>query len=69
MLMIFIGKYSPEAMELYVGPKCSYQLHKITKIFISYQLILHKTSFFIKITKSGIERLGPSVINLANMKI
>ncbi len=64
---IFVGKFSPEAMGDYIaGPN-----HVLpTSGSARFSSGLSVNDFFkrhslIKITKSGIERLGPSVINLA----
>ena len=64
---IFIGKFSPEAMGDYIaGPN-----HVLpTSGSAKFSSGLSKNDFLkrqsmIKITKSGIERLGPLVINLA----
>ena len=64
---IFIGKYSPEAMGDYLaGPNhvlpTSGSARFSSGLSVSDFLKRHS---LIKITKTGIERLGPSVINLA----
>ncbi len=64
---IFIGKFSPEAMGDYIaGPNHVLPTSGSAKFSsgLSVSDFLKKQSI-IKITKSGIERLGPSVINLA----
>ena len=64
---IFIGKFSPEAMGDYIaGPNHVLPTSGSAKFSsgLSVNDFLKRHSF-IKITKSGIERLGPSVINLA----
>ena len=64
---IFIGKYSPEAMGDYIaGPNHVLPTSGSAKFSsgLSVNDFLKRHSI-IKITKSGIERLGPSVINLA----
>ncbi len=64
---IFIGKYSPEAMGDYLaGPNHVLPTTGSSKFSsgLSVNDFLKRHSL-IKITKSGIERLGPSVINLA----
>ena len=64
---IFLGKYSPEAMGDYIaGP--NHVLPTSGSARFSSGLSVNdflKRRSLIKITKSGIERLGPSVINLA----
>ena len=64
---IFIGKFSPEAMGDYIaGP--NHVLPTSGSARFSSGLSVNdflKRHSLIKITKSGIERLGPSVINLA----
>ena len=64
---IFIGKFSPEAMGDYIaGPNHVLPTSGSAKFSsgLSVNDFLKRHSM-IKITKSGIERLGPSVINLA----
>ena len=64
---IFIGKFSPEAMGDYLaGPNHVLPTSGSAKFSsgLSVNDFLKRQSL-IKITKSGIERLGPSVINLA----
>ena len=64
---IFIGKFSPEAMGDYMaGPNHVLPTSGSAKFSsgLSVSDFLKRQSV-IKITKSGIERLGPSVINLA----
>ena len=64
---IFIGKYSPEAMGDYIaGPNHVLPTSGAAKFSsgLSVNDFLKRHSL-IKISKSGIERLGPSVINLA----
>ncbi len=64
---IFIGKFSPEAMGDYIaGPNHVLPTSGAAKFSsgLSVSDFLKRQSV-IKITKSGIERLGPSVINLA----
>ena len=64
---IFIGKFSPEAMGDYLaGPNHVLPTSGSAKFSsgLSVNDFLKRYSL-IKITKSGIERLGPSVINLA----
>ena len=64
---IFVGKYSPEAMGDYIaGPNHVLPTSGSAKFSsgLSVNDFLKRHSL-IKITKSGIERLGPSVINLA----
>jgi histidinol dehydrogenase len=64
---IFIGKYSPEAIGDYIaGP--NHVLPTSGSARFSSGLSVNdflKRQSMIKITKTGIERLGPSVINLA----
>ncbi len=64
---IFIGKFSPEALGDYIaGP--NHVLPTSGSAKFSSGLSVYdflKRHSIIKITKSGIERLGPSVINLA----
>ena len=64
---IFIGKFSPEAMGDYIaGP--NHVLPTSGSARFSSGLSVNdflKRHSLIKITKTGIERLGPSVINLA----
>jgi histidinol dehydrogenase len=64
---IFIGKFSPEAMGDYIaGPNHVLPTSGAAKFSsgLSVNDFLKRHSL-IKITKTGIERLGPSVINLA----
>ena len=64
---IFVGKFSPEAMGDYIaGPNHVLPTSGSAKFSsgLSVNDFLKRHSL-IKITKSGIERLGPSVINLA----
>ena len=64
---IFIGKFSPEAMGDYIaGPNHVLPTSGSAKFSsgLSINDFLKRQSV-IKITKSGIERLGPLVINLA----
>ena len=64
---IFVGKFSPEAMGDYLaGPNHVLPTSGSAKFSsgLSVNDFLKRHSI-IKITKSGIERLGPSVINLA----
>ena len=64
---IFIGKFSPEAMGDYIaGPNHVLPTSGAAKFAsgLSVNDFLKRHSL-IKITKTGIERLGPSVINLA----
>ena len=64
---IFVGKFSPEAMGDYIaGPNHVLPTSGSAKFAsgLSVNDFLKRHSL-IKITKSGIERLGPSVINLA----
>ena len=64
---IFLGKYSPEAMGDYLaGPNHVLPTSGAAKFSsgLSVNDFLKRHSL-IKITKTGIERLGPSVINLA----
>ena len=64
---IFLGKFSPEAIGDYVaGP--NHVLPTSGSARFSSGLSVNdflKRQSLIKITKTGIERLGPSVINLA----
>ena len=64
---IFIGKYSPEAMGDYIaGPNHVLPTSGSAKFSSGLSVIdFLKRHSVIKISKSGIERLGPSVINLA----
>ena len=65
---IFIGKFSPEAMGDYIaGPNHVLPTSGSAKFSsgLSVNDFLKRHSL-IKITKTGIERLGPSVINLAS---
>ena len=65
---IFIGKYSPEAMGDYIAGT-NHVLPTSGAAKFSSGLSVYdflKRHSVIKITKSGIERLGTSVINLAN---
>ena len=64
---IFIGKFSPEAVGDYIaGPNHVLPTSGAAKFSsgLSVSDFLKRHSL-IKITKTGIERLGPSVINLA----
>ena len=65
---IFLGDYTPEAIGDYIaGP--NHVLPTSGSARFSSGLSVYdflKRQSVIKITKSGIERLGPSVINLAN---
>ena len=64
---IFVGKFSPEAIGDYIaGPNHVLPTSGSAKFSsgLSVNDFLKRHSL-IKITKSGIERLGPSVINLA----
>ena len=64
---IFIGKFSPEAMGDYIaGPNHVLPTSGAAKFSsgLSVNDFLKRHSL-IKISKRGIERLGPSVINLA----
>ena len=64
---IFIGRFSPEAMGDYIaGPNHVLPTSGSAKFSsgLSVNDFLKRHSL-IKITKTGIERLGPSVINLA----
>ena len=64
---IFIGKFSPEAMGDYIaGPNHVLPTSGSAKFSsgLSVNDFLKRHSL-IKITKTGIERLGPSVINLS----
>ena len=64
---IFLGKFSPEAMGDYIaGPNHVLPTSGSAKFSsgLSVNDFLKRHSL-IKITKTGIERLGPSVINLA----
>ena len=64
---IFLGKYSPEAIGDYLaGPNHVLPTSGSAKFSsgLSVNDFLKRHSL-IKITKTGIERLGPSVINLA----
>jgi len=64
---VFIGKYSPEAMGDYIaGPNHVLPTSGSAKFSsgLSVNDFLKRQSL-IKITKTGIERLGPSVINLS----
>ena len=64
---IFIGKFSPEAMGDYLaGPNHVLPTSGAAKFSsgLSVNDFLKRHSL-IKITKTGIERLGPSVINLS----
>ena len=64
---VFLGKYSPEAMGDYLaGPNHVLPTSGTAKFssgLSAYDFL--KRQSIIKITKSGIERLGSSVINLA----
>ena len=64
---IFIGRFSPEAMGDYIaGPNHVLPTSGSAKFSsgLSVNDFLKRHSL-IKITKTGIERLGPSVINLS----
>ena len=65
---IFIGNYSPEAMGDYIaGPNHVLPTSGAAKFSSGLSVYdFLKRHSLIKITKSGIERLGTSVINLAN---
>ncbi len=65
---IFLGYFSPEAMGDYLAGPNHVLPTSGTARFSSGLSVLDflKRQSVIKITKSGIERLGPSVINLAN---
>merc|ERR1711965_531621 len=64
---IFIGKFSPESMGDYIaGPNHVLPTSGTAKFSSGLSVIdFLKRHSLIKITKRGIERLGPSVINLA----
>jgi len=64
---IFIGKFSPEAMGDYIaGPNHVLPTSGSAKYSSGLSVFdFLKRHSLIKISKSGIERLGPSVINLA----
>ena len=64
---IFVGKYSPEAMGDYLaGPNHVLPTTGSAKFSSGLSVFdFLKRQSLIKISKSGIERLGPSVINLA----
>ena len=64
---IFLGKYSPEAMGDYLaGPNHVLPTSGTAKFSSGLSVFdFLKRQSLIKITKRGIERLGPSVINLA----
>ena len=64
---IFIGKYSPEALGDYLaGPNHVLPTSRSAKYSSGLSVYdFLKRHSLIKITKTGIERLGPSVINLA----
>jgi|TARA_B100001063_G_scaffold18522_1_gene14277 histidinol dehydrogenase len=64
---IFIGKFSPESMGDYIaGPNHVLPTSGTAKFSSGLSVIdFLKRHSLIKITKTGIERLGPSVINLA----
>ena len=64
---IFLGPYSPEAMGDYIaGPNHVLPTSGAAKFSSGLSVYdFLKRQSLIKITKSGIERLGPSVINLA----
>ena len=67
---IFIGKYSPEAMGDYIaGPNHVLPTSGSTKFSSGLSVVILKRHSLIKISKSGIARLGPSVINLAQHEI
>ena len=65
---IFLGKYSPEAMGDYLaGPNHVLPTSGTAKFSSGLSVFdFLKRQSLIKITKRGIERLGPSVINLAH---
>ena len=65
---IFLGAFSPEAMGDYIAGPNHVLPTSGTARFSSGLSVLDflKRQSVIKISKSGIERLGPSVINLAN---
>ena len=65
---IFLGSFSPEAMGDYLAGPNHVLPTSGTARFSSGLSVLDflKRQSVIKISKSGIERLGPSVINLAN---
>tara|TARA_Y100001970_G_C14226937_1_gene856265 strand:- start:161 stop:1456 length:1296 start_codon:yes stop_codon:yes gene_type:complete len=65
---IFLGQYSPEAIGDYLAGPNHVLPTSGTARFSSGLSVFDfvKRHSIIKITKSGIERLGPSVINLAN---
>ena len=65
---IFLGKYSPEAMGDYLaGPNHVLPTTGTAKFSSGLSVFdFLKRQSLIKITKRGIERLGPSVINLAH---
>ena len=65
---IFLGPYSPEAMGDYIaGPNHVLPTSGAAKFSSGLSVYdFLKRQSVIKITKSGIERLGSSVINLAN---
>ena len=65
---IFLGAFSPEAMGYYIaGPNHVLPTSGTARFSSGLSVIdFLKRQSVIKISKSGIERLGPSVINLAN---
>ena len=65
---IFLGAFSPEAMGDYIaGPNHVLPTSGTARFSSGLSVIdFLKRQSVIKISKSGIERLGPSVINLAN---
>jgi len=65
---IFLGSFSPEAMGDYLaGPNHVLPTSGTARFSSGLSIIdFLKRQSVIKISKSGIERLGPSVINLAN---
>ena len=63
---IFIGKFSPEAIGDYIaGPNHVLPTSGAAKFSSGLSVNDFKRHSLIKISKTGIERLGPSVINLA----
>ena len=63
---IFIGKFSPEAMGDYIaGPNHVLPTSGSARFSSGLSVNDFLKRHSLKITKSGIERLGPSVINLA----
>ena len=65
LVQYLLENFSRSIGDYIAGPNHVLPTSGSAKFPLVYQLMIFKTPFFNKITKSGIERLGPSVINLA----